>query len=207
MALDLPGHGCSGGEGRQTISGYADFFVRFIASLGLERVIPVGHSMGGAIALDLALQHPEGLAGLVLVATGARLRVLPAILEGLESNFEATVEAICGYAYGSEADERLVRLSREEMVAAGPQLLRRDFLACDRFDVMDCLGEIHLPTLIICGDEDRLTPLKYSQFLADHIQGAALVTIPEAGHMVMLERPKEVNEAIVGFLRSLSVGP
>jgi pimeloyl-ACP methyl ester carboxylesterase len=85
------------------------------------------------------------------------------------------------------------------MLAVGPGVLRGDFLACDRFDVMGRLGEVRLPTLVICGEEDQLTPPKYSQFLVDHIQGARLVTIPEAGHMVMLEKPQETTDTMAGF--------
>lgn len=199
VALDLPGHGRSKGEGRQSVEGYADLVVEFMAALALKSPIVVGHSMGGAIALDLALRYGDRLGGLVLVGTGARLRVMPSLLEGLRGEFESTVDLLCRYAYGRLASEEMVRLGREEMVAVGPEVLWGDFLACDHFDVMGRLGEVHLPTLVICGEEDQLTPLKYSQFLVDHIQGARLVTIPEAGHMVMLEKPQETTETIAAF--------
>lgn len=199
VALDLPGHGRSKGEGRQSVGGYADLVAEFIAALDVESPIVVGHSMGGAIALDLALRYGDQVGGLVLVGTGARLRVMPSLLEGVRGGFESTVDLLCRYAYGSLASEEMVRLGREEMLAIGREVLRGDFLACDRFDVMDRLGEVRLPTLVMCGEEDQLTPLKYSQFLVDHIQGARLVTIPEAGHMVMLEKPQETTDAIAEF--------
>jgi len=199
VALDLPGHGRSKGEGRQTIEGYADLVAEFMAALALESPTVVGHSMGGAIALELALRFGERLGGLVLVGTGARLRVMPSLLEGLRGEFESTVDLLCHYAYGPSASEEMVRLGREEMLAMGPEVLWGDFLACDGFDVMGRLDEVRLPTLVICGEKDQLTPLKYSQFLVDHIPGARLVTIPEAGHMVMLEKPQETTDAIEGF--------
>jgi len=200
LALDLPGHGRSKEEGRQTIGGYADLVVEFIAALDLESPTVVGHSMGGAIALDLALRHGDQIGGLVLVGTGARLRVMPRLLEGLKGEFESTVDLLCRYAFGPSASRKMIRLGREEMLAIGPEVLLGDFLACDGFDVMGRLDEVQLPTLVICGEEDQLTPLKYSRFLVDHIQGARLVTISEAGHMVMLEKPEETTEAIAGFL-------
>lgn len=199
LALDLPGHGRSKGKGRQTIEGYTDLVAEFMAALALKSPIVIGHSMGGAIALDLALRYGDQLGGLVLVGTGARLRVMPSLLEGLREEFESMVDLICRYAYGHLASEEMVSLSRKEMLAIGSEVLLGDLLACDRFDVMDRLGEVHLPTLVICGEEDQLTPLKYSQFIVDHIQGARLVTIPDAGHMVMLERPQEITEAIARF--------
>jgi len=129
---------------------------------------------------------------------------MPSLLEGLRGEFESTVDLLCRYAYGPSASEEMVRLGREEMLAMGPEVLWGDFLACDGFDVMgfDVMGrldEVRLPTLVICGEKDQLTPLKYSQFLVDHIPGARLVTIPEAGHMVMLEKPQETTDAIEGF--------
>ena len=199
VALDLPGHGRSKGKGRQSVEGYAELVVEFMAALDLESPIVVGHSMGGAIALDLALRYGDQVGGLVLVGSGARLRVMPSLLEGLRGEFESTVDLLCRYAYGPLASEEMVRLGRKEMLAIGPEVLFGDFLACDRFDVMGHLGEVRLPTLVICGEEDQLTPLKYSQFLVDHIQGARLVTIPEAGHMVMLEKPQETSDAIAEF--------
>lgn len=197
LALDLPGHGRSTGRGRQTIGEYANLVAEFMAPF--ESPIIVGHSMGGAIALELALRYRDRLGGLVLVGTGARLRVMPTFLEGLREEFESTVDLIWRYAYGPSASEEMIRLGQEEMLAIGPEVLRGDLLACDRFDVMDRLDEIRLPTLVICGEEDRMTPLKYSRFLVDHIPGARLVTIPEAGHMVMLEKPQETTEAIAAF--------
>ena len=200
VALDLPGHGRSQGRGRQTIEEYAHFVLQFISALDLGRVILVGHSMGGAITLELALSHRDALAGLSLVGTGARLRVLPAILEGLRDDFPATVELICRYAYAPSAEEELVRLGKEEMLTNDPQVMWGGFMACDRFDVMERLGEVRLPTLVLCGLEDKLTPPKYSEFLSHHIEGARLCLIPGAGHMVMLEKPQEVSRAIEEFI-------
>src|SRR2546425_615524 len=76
----------------------------------------------------------------------------------------------------------------------------RDWAACNTFDVMNKLGEIRLPTLIICGADDRLTPVKYSQYMHDHIQGSTLCIIPNAGHTVMRDQPERVNQAIDEWL-------
>ena len=111
-ALDLPGHGQSEGQGRTSISAYADFVAAFLETLGLEKVTLVGHSMGGATALDLALRYPEGLAGLVLVGSGARLRVAPAILDGIRQDFQAAVRFNCDYAFALDAPQQLKRLGR-----------------------------------------------------------------------------------------------
>ena len=141
--------------------------------------------------------------GLVLVSTGARLRVSPAVLEGLASDYESTLQVIGDFAFGPAAGARLRQVSESAMRQAGPETLHCDFHACDSFDAMGRLSSVRTPTLVICGSEDRLTPLKYAAFLAAGIDGASLVTVPGAGHMVMLERPAAVSEAIARFAASL----
>jgi pimeloyl-ACP methyl ester carboxylesterase len=199
-ALDLPGHGSSEGAGRSSIAAYRDFLFAFLDALDLERAVVVGHSMGGAIALDFALSYPNRLAGLILVGTGARLRVLPAILTGILTDFEATVDLVLGYAFGPSASEQLKRLGRQRLLKTPPEVLHGDYIACDAFDVMERLGEVRCPTLVICGTADRLTPPKYSIYLRDHIPGAELVLVDAAGHMVMLEKPEVVAKAVSKFI-------
>lgn len=203
-ALDLPGHGRSEGAGRSSISAYRDFLLAFLDGLGLGRALVVGHSMGGAIALDFVLHYPDRLSGLVLVGSGARLRVLPAILTGILSDFEATVDLVCDYAFGPSATEQLKRLGRQRLLKTPPEVLHGDYAACDAFDVMERLGEVRCPTLVIGGTADRLTPPKYSVYLRDHIPGAELVLVDAAGHMVMLEKPEVVTRAISKFIASLT---
>jgi len=199
-ALDLPGHGRSKGVGRGSITAYRDFLLAFLDVLNLEEAVVVGHSMGGAIVLDLALHYPDRLTGLILVGTGARLRVLPAILTGILSDFEATVDLVCEYAFGPDAPEQLKRLGRQRLSKTPPEVLHGDYAACDAFDVMERLREIRCPTLVIGGTADRLTPPKYSVYLRDHIPGAELVLVDGAGHMVMLEKPEVVARAISEFI-------
>lgn len=202
-ALDLPGHGRSAGTGHSSIAPYRDFIFAFLDALGLGKAILVGHSMGGAISLDFALHYPDRLAGLILVGSGARLRVAPAILTGILSDFEATVDLVCDYAFGPSATEQLKRLGRQRRLKTPPQVLHGDYAACDAFDVMERLGEIRCPTLVIGGTADRLTPPKYSIYLRDHIPGAELVLVDAAGHMVMLQKSEVMTRAISKFIASL----
>jgi pimeloyl-ACP methyl ester carboxylesterase len=219
-ALDLPGHGRSqergqgprarrgqgprARRGRDTIGGYVEVIRGLLDALKLDRAVIGGHSMGGAIAQTFALTYPDRCAGLILTGTGARLRVLPAILDGLLNDFAATADLVGDYAYGPDTPADLLRLARQEMLRNDPQVFHDDFLACDRFEVMNRLGEIKAPTLILCGTVDRLTPPKYSQYLHERIAGSTLTLIEGAGHMVMLEKPAEMNATIVPFLQRLS---
>jgi pimeloyl-ACP methyl ester carboxylesterase len=202
-ALDLPGHGRSDGPGCEAIAGYVTALIGFLDATGTGRAVLAGHSMGGAIAQTAALTHPERVAGLVLVGTGGRLRVAPAILKGILGDFEGTVDLITRFAWAEGAPEELVRLGRQAMAETAPQVLHGDFAACDAFDVMEQLGEINAPTLVVAGTADRLTPHKYGAYLAEQIPNARLVTVEGGGHMMALEQPDVVVGAVAGFIKEL----
>jgi pimeloyl-ACP methyl ester carboxylesterase len=172
-------------------------------ALGLEQAVLVGHSMGGGIALDVALRYPARVAGLGLVATGARLRVAPAILDSIQQKPDVAVRLICDWAFGPEAPAEMVRLGRRQMGATPAEVLHGDFVACDSFDAIERLGEITVPTFALCGTHDALTPAKYSVYLRDRIPGAELHLIEGAGHMVMVEKPQAVAQAVSNLLEKV----
>jgi len=203
-ALDLPGHGKSAGAGRAEIGAYADVVAGFAEALGLPAFVLAGHSMGGAIAIEFAFRYPARLAGLMLVSTGARLRVAPEILTGILDDYAGTTELLAQWAHGEHVDPNLLRLYVRRLREVDPQTLRADFLACDAFDRRVDVNRIALPTLILCGDADRMTPVKFSQFLHEQIAGSQLTVVPGAGHMVMLEQPAAVAEAVAYFLTRLA---
>ncbi len=203
MAPDLPGHGRSRGTGQGTIAAYGDWLVSFLDAAGLDQTVLVGHSMGGAIALDVALRYPKRVVGLGLIATGARLSVAPALLESLEKDPATAVETIGQWAFGPEAPPEMVRLGKLLIGATPTEVLRRDFLACDAFDVREKLPQITQPTLVVCGTYDRMTPVHFSVYLRDQIAGARLHLVDGAGHMVQIERPEALVRALVAFLDSL----
>lgn len=202
IALDLPGHGESGGQGSREIEPYAAIVRGFIEGMKLSKVILGGHSMGGAVAQAVALTHPELLAGLVLVGTGARLRVLPKIFELLERDYPEGVRFVISLAVSPGAPPELVESLARQTLRTPQAVLVGDLRACDRFDVMARTGEMRLPTLIICGSEDRLTPPKYARYFRERIARSRLALIPEAGHYVQLERPEATTAAISEFLAS-----
>jgi pimeloyl-ACP methyl ester carboxylesterase len=202
-APDLPGHGKSEGPARDSIGGYSEWLVALCDALELPKAVIVGHSMGGGIALDFALRFRERVAGLALVATGARLRVVPALLNLIREDAAQASQLIADWAFGPEAPPELVRLGRQQMSAVPPQVLYDDFSASDRFDLMDRIQEISAAAVIICGTHDQLTPPKYSIFLRDHLSRANLHIVEGAGHMVMVEKPQSVLHALRAFLQTL----
>jgi pimeloyl-ACP methyl ester carboxylesterase len=204
-ALDLPGHGRSGGQGCDRIEDYVEQIKAWMDAMNLPSVILGGHSMGGAITQEFALSAPQRLAGLILVGTGARLRVNPAILEATADaqRLEEAVDMIITWSFSESAPERLVELARRRMLEVDHNVIHDDFAACDRFDVMDKVSEIKLPALVICGKQDRLTPVKYSEYLFDKLVHARLNQVPDAGHMVMLEQPDIVARSISEFASAI----
>ena len=199
LAPDLPGH--PEGPGLSTIPDMAGWVRRFIDDRGLAPCVLGGHSMGSAVALQVALDSPEHLRGVILMGAGARLRVRQEFFDLIRTDYEAAVEELLRWWFAPEASPRVVERARRALRVVPPTVVHDDFWAANRFDVMDRVQEVSVPTLILCGEEDRMTPLKYSEYLREHIPGARLVVIPGAGHMVMLEQPRAVSEAIAEFLR------
>jgi pimeloyl-ACP methyl ester carboxylesterase len=203
LALDLPGHGRSDGPGCNTIESYRDALVGFLDATATQRAVIVGHSMGGAVALLAALTHPQRVAGLVLIGTGARLRGGPSVLERLNSSSKNVIDSILRSAWAESTPEELTRLARQPLDEISPQVIHDDLRACRRFDVVGRLNEIGASTLVICGQEDHMTPPEYSKYLAENIPGARLLVIENGGHMVALEQARAVAGAITGHLQEL----
>ncbi len=213
FAFDLPGHGERVREqGFDSHERNAQEVCRLMGERGVQKGILVGASMGGAVALTAALQSPERVAGLVLVATGAKMRMHPSFLEEGRKRAET---------FGTRIPEATHIVPVEQMVAAttpsdvilwlkehigqaSAQATYADFLANDRFDVMARLGEIAAPTLVVSGSEDRMTPPKFSQFLADNIPHAQLEILPHAGHYPMVEQADAFNKRLEDFLRAVT---
>lgn len=203
VALDLPGHGESDGTGWHRIEDYAREVADFIEASALPRPIPCGLSIGGAIALQLLLDHPESFPAGILCCTGARLRVLPAILETIETDYERFVADLGRFGAAAATDPRRLEPIVDATRRCPPAVTLNDFRACDRFDAMSRLGEIFRPVLVVSGAEDQLTPPKYADYLERHIFEAERTHIADAGHLLPLEQPGALNAAIVRFIRGL----
>jgi pimeloyl-ACP methyl ester carboxylesterase len=200
LAPDLPGHGRSTGAGRSKMIEYALVMRDFLDALQLSRAVLVGCSMGGAIAQTLALEFPEYVRGLVLVGTGAKLRVAPEFLKGIEQDYEATARDLTINFFAPDAPAVFRQKSLEQLLRTGSSVTLGDFAACDAFDIRERVHMIDVPTLVLCGREDRMTPVRYSTFLAQQISNSERVVVENAGHMLMLEQPVLFNSVLQSWI-------
>lgn len=208
-ALDLPGHGKSEGIGRQSIGDYARCVLDFMDALKIRKAVFVGHSMGGAIALWLGIHTPSRTLGLGLIGTAPRLRVAPELLINSSSpaTFPMAVKTATEWAFGPDADPRTKELAAQRLSEVRFSVLNGDFLACDAYDESNILGRAKAPTMIVCGAEDKMTPLHYSRAMHGRIKNSLLQVVEGAGHNVMLEQPLVVANLLHLFLNSITYQP
>ena len=202
-AVNLPGHP-SGEISCTTVEAYAESLHRFIAEGGFDSPAVCGHSMGGAIALTLAVRHPGDISGLILVSTGAKLGVDKKLIEGLSDNPLRAIENMITPWSFNAIDLGLGREARTALSVSNLPVFLNDYLACQGFDVREKLKEIRAKTLVVCGDKDRMTPPKWSHYLRANIVGAELCFVKDSGHMLPLEKPEPLAKVVQGFLAALA---
>jgi pimeloyl-ACP methyl ester carboxylesterase len=197
------------GQGLRSIDEYADWVEGYVGDSGLANVVLNGHSMGGAIALLLALRGPAWLQGIVLTGTGARLRVSPQLLALLRADDPAALDFIIersfAHAGGPLSYAQKVRLNgtRRQLERTPQAVTLGDYEACDRFDVADRLSAIQVPALCVVGALDEMAPPANSEYLGNGLPDAHLVVVEGAGHMLPLEQPAAYNAALAEFIASL----
>jgi pimeloyl-ACP methyl ester carboxylesterase len=205
VALDLPGHGRSGGvDGLSSVEAYAEVVVRVVAMLGLRRVVLVGRSMGGAVALVVAARHPDRLAGLVLACAAARFVLAPETLQTHRDVARGRLpQQFTTETFSPATGMDLAREAWAEQVKTDPRVRYGDLLACQAFDGRALLPRIRTPTLVIAGADDRVTPPAQSEELAAGITGARLVVLERAGHQAPLEQQERFDRLVLDFAEAL----
>jgi len=200
IAIDLPSHNNSNEFSELTLDLYVDVIRQLIKSLNYDNVILCGHSLGGAITQQYYFTYSKDISGLILCSTGGRLRVSPIILNSLRSNYQEYLNSLPAGVFYRKTPKELIDTYIQETSKIKAEVTYEDFSICDNFDTIDKTDSIEVPCLIIVGKEDKLTPVKFSQFFHDKIKNSDLNIISDAGHMVMLEKPSEVNKSIENFI-------
>ena len=174
------------------VAEHAVAVLRSLDEAGIGRATIAGHSLGGGVALWIALTEPSRVAGLGRVSTGARLRVRPEVLAALPDGLPGAAPLMAAANFPPGAPPELIEARVRAYEAVGGPTVLADLTACDRFDVLDRLWEIRCRAQVLVGGADLLTPPKYARTLAERISAARLVEYPGAGHMLPVERPSEV---------------
>jgi len=201
-AVDLPGH--AAGRARrsepvpatadpilESIDAFANWLMDEIAARHWGAVVLVGHSMGGAIAQVVALRQPVWLHDVVLSSTGPILPVPDELIDLVQRDYPAAVDWLLAYSFATPPTGYRREGIRRQLLRIPPALTLADYRACNAFDIRVILEQVQwtIPTVIVCGEEDQMTPPAYSEFLAAHMAGAQLGLIENAGHMAPVEQP------------------
>ncbi len=208
IAFDLPGHGRSAGvEALPGIQDYTDFTIAFADALNIDSAVFVGRSMGGAIAMDLAIRYPKRVQGLVLMATAAKLNVPKERIEqwrAVTMGRAGQPFTNDGYSPKTIAEKReVIQEGWGEQIRTDPRTRWGDMVACSNVDLRNELGKITAPTLILAGADDQITPPADSEVIKAGIRGAHLEVIADSAHNLTTEQPTVVNAAVEKFLAGL----
>jgi pimeloyl-ACP methyl ester carboxylesterase len=209
ITLDLPGHGKTEGPGRQSIQAYAHDVAAFVDGIGLSRAIFIGHAMGGAIALSLALDYPDRVTGIGLISTGPSLPIPASVIENAanQSTLPLAIKWLQEMSLGSQTPANVKEIIFKSLSGTRQTLLLDDLLACDQFNLTDRLDTIRTPALVVCGSEDKLTPPRFSELLSQRIPASALQIVDGAGHMLILEQPIRLAKLISVFVATIPYVP
>ncbi len=158
--------------------------------------------MGGAISLEMGLRYSGKIQGLILIATGATFKISTKILEGLKDQPSRTLTEINRWSFAKGTNPQVIAQSVKLMELLPVSVILGDFQACDGFHREVESTAIKTPTLILSGDEDIMTPPGTTHLLRERIPFSREVIVSGAGHMVMLEKHREVNQAILDFVLS-----
>ena len=206
LALDLPGHGKSGGATLTSVPEMADWVIQLLDAAKVQRASLVGHSLGTLVSLECAARYPQRVERIALIATAYPMKVGEAFLDAAKRNsYDAfDMSTVWGHApqvplggnpnpgmwmYG-DTQARLERL--------GPGVLYADLKACNDYTLS---GDVKCPTLFILGRRDVMTPLRAAKGLQEKIPGAKTVVIDFSGHSLMAEAPDATLDALIEFLR------
>jgi len=201
LAPDLPGHGRSSGAALPTIAAMADWTAALLKAVGVAKAHLIGHSMGSLIALEAAARHPDKVSALSLIGTAATMTVGPDLLKAAAANDPSAIDmmSVWGLGFKAELGGSLAPGlwmhggTQRTLQDCAPGVLHIDLAACNSYEnALAAAASVKVPTTVILGERDMMTPVKAGKTLAAAIPHARTVVIPGAGHMIMAERPDEL---------------
>ena len=210
VALDLPGHGRSQGEALTSIAQMADWLAQVIDAVSPnQQASVVGHSMGSLVAMSLAARHANKVQKLALLGTSAPMPVADVLLNAALDNDQAAIDMTNTWSHsargslGSSQNPGVSNLHTGERLLqqAGAGVFHTDLAACNGFTA-DGLAEVKQPTLVIIGDEDKMTPPRAGLAVADQLPNVQQRRLAGCGHSMLSEQPNQVLDELAAFLPS-----
>ena len=210
MAVDLAGHGKSFGDAKTSIAAYADWVVSLLDNGGVARTALVGHSMGSLISLACAAKYPSRVSQLALIGASVPMPVADVLLDAATHRPAEAFDMlnIWGHAphlkWGRNPTPGTSSMMayRRLLMQSRPGVLASDLAACNAFLPDDAiLADIKVPTLVIAGSRDLLTPVKAAEMLAARIVNCRFAQIENTGHTLMQEAPGKTLDELKSFLK------
>jgi pimeloyl-ACP methyl ester carboxylesterase len=211
LAVDLPGHGRSGGAALATVEAMADWLLALLDAAGAREALLVGHSMGSLIALEAAHREPERVTGLALLGTTWPMKVSDALLAASKDELQTAIDMVNIWSHSGPLPRpscpapgfSVTGLSRrlmQRMAERNPaQLFHTDFSACNAYaNGGEAAAGVRCPVLFVLGSRDVMTPPRSAQALTTALKHGKIVTV-DAGHAMMAEQPDAVLDALIAF--------
>jgi len=214
LAVDLPGHGKSGGEALDSIDALADWIAAFIDAVVGEPVILVGHSMGAITTVTTAARHGDRVKAAALLGVAGKMPVHPVLQGFADSGDIRAAEMVAAWGHGARSHKGgniasgiwLIGTAVRLVERAPKGVLGKDFAACNAWQGgEDLAAVIACPVLFLLGAKDKMTPVKAAKPLADLVVDSRTVILPDAGHMMMLEDQQATRAALMDFCKTVFV--
>lgn len=209
LAVDLPGHGRSEGPGLASIADLAGWTVALLDAAGVAVAAVAGHSMGALVALAAVAAAPGRFRSLALLGVTPDMPVHPDLIAAARAGGLLAPELMNAWGFGTRAQLGGHRAPGLWMVGGGirlvaltePETLATDLEACAAYGGgLAAAGQVRCPSLLLLGEDDRMTPASRARPLQQAIAGLRVITLPGAGHMMMVERPDETLAALAEIL-------
>jgi len=211
LALDLPGHGRSEGPPLTSVEAIAQWITALLDAAGVDRAALVGHSMGSLVALDCAGRFPNRVSHIALIGAAFPMRVSPELLEATRADEPLAQDMVNIWSHSAYAHypsnpgpgfwvmgENLRLMQRQQ-----PGVMHVDFSACNAYAAgTERAAQVRCPALLVLGSRDVMTPARSGRELAKAIKDSRIVEVAGSGHALMAEKPDDVLDALIGFLRS-----
>jgi pimeloyl-ACP methyl ester carboxylesterase len=206
LAIDLPGHGRSGGSPLETIEEMADWVIAVLDAAGLNRAALVGHSLGSLVTVAAAARHPDRVRAIALVSTTVPMPVADFLLDKARDNSHTAIDILNFWGFSKSAQLGGNATPGNWMLGAGMRLMEKadagvihtDLKACNEYiEGLSHAANVQCHALLILGERDMLTPTRSTRKVAEALPDAETVILEGAGHALLSERPDPVLDQLI----------